>query len=89
MVDFVNILSLFTYSKHIPKVVMIVHCLYINACTFNVLQIQEDNLATNGEVTGDMSLRDLWSWLDAARSLVTAGNFKLPGGVPYRYQGVL
>ncbi|XP_037785674.1 GATOR complex protein MIOS-like [Penaeus monodon] len=51
--------------------------------------LYEDNLATNGEVTGDMSLRDLWSWLDAARSLVTAGNFKLPGGVPYRYQGVL
>ncbi|KAG7157420.1 GATOR complex protein MIOS-A-like [Homarus americanus] len=47
-----------------------------------------NNLATNGEVTDDMSLRNLWTWLDAARSLVIAGNFKLPGGMPYRYQGV-
>ncbi|XP_069184860.1 GATOR2 complex protein MIOS isoform X3 [Procambarus clarkii] len=47
-----------------------------------------DNLATNGDVTDDMSLRNLWTWLDAARSLVLAGNFKLPGGMPYKYQGV-
>ena len=42
----------------------------------------------NGEVAGDISLRNLWTWLDAAKSLATTGNFKLPGGVPYRYQGV-
>lgn len=49
---------------------------------------QVDNLAMNGEVTGDISLRNLWTWLDAAKSLATTGNFKLPGGVPYRFQGV-
>ncbi|KAK7083685.1 hypothetical protein SK128_028073 [Halocaridina rubra] len=35
-----------------------------------------------------MSLKNLWTWLDAAKGLVAA-NFKLPGGMPYRYQGVL
>ncbi|XP_045138344.1 GATOR complex protein MIOS-A-like [Portunus trituberculatus] len=47
-----------------------------------------DNLAMNGEVAGDISLRNLWTWLDAAKGLATTGNFKLPGGVPYRYHGV-
>lgn len=47
-----------------------------------------DTLAMNGDVTDDISLRNLWTWLDAAKSLATSGNFKLPGGVPYRYQGV-
>ncbi|MPD01661.1 hypothetical protein E2C01_097198 [Portunus trituberculatus] len=42
----------------------------------------------NGEVAGDISLRNLWTWLDAAKGLATTGNFKLPGGVPYRYHGV-
>ena len=49
---------------------------------------QVDNLAMNGEVAGDISLRNLWTWLDAAKGLATTGNFKLPGGVPYRYHGV-
>ncbi|XP_068202400.1 GATOR2 complex protein MIOS-A [Palaemon carinicauda] len=47
-----------------------------------------ENLASNGDVTDDMSLKNLWTWLDAARSHVS-GNFKLPGGTPYRYHGVL
>ncbi|KAK3891191.1 hypothetical protein Pcinc_004907 [Petrolisthes cinctipes] len=50
--------------------------------------LRVDNLAANGEVTDDLSLRNLWMWLDNARSLVATGNFKLPGGVPYKYQGV-
>ncbi|XP_076029287.1 GATOR complex protein mio [Oratosquilla oratoria] len=50
--------------------------------------LNTSNLAANGDLTDDLMLKNLWNWLDAAKGLAQSANFKLPGGVPYKYQGV-
>ncbi|CAL4060750.1 unnamed protein product, partial [Meganyctiphanes norvegica] len=55
----------------------------------NKYGLNAENLAANGEVTNDVKLNNLWTWLDAARNFVNSGTFRLPGGATYKYQGVL
>ncbi|CAL4258099.1 unnamed protein product, partial [Meganyctiphanes norvegica] len=45
----------------------------------NKYGLNAENLAANGEVTNDVKLNNLWTWLDAARNFVNSGTFRLPG----------
>lgn len=84
-----SVLCCLFHTDHIemlPSLHFLFGIVFLNPSLYSISQV--DNLTANGEVTDNLSLQNLWNWLDAAKSLVIASNFKLPGGMPYRYQGV-